>query len=292
MRCALLAVVAAIGIALAGCAGVPVADEALDREAKAFAANPGKAMVYVYRDGDAGEGVPMEVLLDGVPLGRSAPRTFFAFEAEPGRRAITSRAANEATLVVEAEAGRSHFVRQEARWGFTGGRTALVPVDEPTGRAGVAKCRLVPGTQAVEVSVEAADGRRAGPLDCVAANAFGPRAFRAPGTVTVFASVTDLRITCRLPGGGEATAVSGAVGAPVLASRAAAEGRGAGAKLGAVAGIAAGAASVPVMGPALAIFIAAGSVARGAEIGGIAGALAAGGQVSYPSPIVLRIVAD
>ena len=216
MRCAVLAFVAAIGMAVAGCAGVPIADEALDREAKAFAAKPGRAVVYVFRDDEAGEGVPMEVLLDGVLLGRSAPRTFFAFEAEPGRHAITSRAAN----------------------------------------------------------------------------AFGPRAFRAPGTVTVFASVSDLRIACRLPGGGGATSVSGGVDAPVPASRAAAEGRATGAKLGAVAGIAAGAASVPVMGPGLAIFIAAGSVARGAEIGGIAGALAAGGQVSYPSPIVLRLVAD
>jgi len=165
-------------------------------------------------------------------------------------------------------------------------------VDEATGRSGVAKCRLVPGTQAVEIRVESEAGAWAGPLECVAANAFGARAFQAPGTVTVFASVTDLRIACRLPGGGEAAAVSGAVGAPVPASRAAAEGRGGGAKLGAVAGIVAGAASVPVMGPGLAIFIAAGSVVRGAEIGGIAGALAAGGQVRYPSPIVLRIVAD
>lgn len=291
-RGAFLAVTTAIGIALAGCAAVPVADEALDREAKAFAAKPGKAIVYVFRDDDAGEGVPMDVLLDGVPMGRSGPRTFFAFEAEPGRRTITSRAANEATLVVEAEAGRSHFVRQEARWGFTGGRTALVTVDEPTGRAGVAKCRLVPGTQAVEVRVEAADGRRAGPLDCVAANAFGARAFRAPGTVTVFASVTDLRIACRLPGGGEAAAVSVPQGVPRPAGRAAGEGRAAGATLGAAAGIAAGAVTAPVMGPGLAILVVAGSVVKGAEIGGIAGALATGGDPRYPSPIVLRLVSD
>lgn len=288
--CAFLAVTAAIGLALAGCAAVPVADEAFDREAKVFAAKPGRAIVYVFRDDEAGEGVPMEVLLDGVPMGRSAPRTFFAFESGPGRHTITSRAANESTLEVEAEAGRIHFVRQESRWGFAGGRTALVPVDEATGRAGVAKCRLVPGTQAVEVRVES--GAWTGLLDCVAVNAFGPRAFRAPGTVTVFASASDLRIACRLPGGGEAAAVSGAVGAPVPASSAAAEGRVAGAKLGAVAGIAVGAASVPVMGPGLAMFIAAGSVVRGAEFGGIAGALAAGGQARYPSPIVLRIVAD
>src|SRR5690606_71823 len=131
-----------------------VADEALDREAKAFAARPGKAMVYVFRDDDAGAGVAMDVLLDGVPMGRSAPRTFFAIEAEPGRHSVTSRAGNEATLVIEAEAGRHHFVRQEARWGFAHGRTALVPVDDAVGRAGVARCRLVPGTQAVEVRVE------------------------------------------------------------------------------------------------------------------------------------------
>lgn len=291
-RGAFLAVTAAIGIAVGGCAGVPVADAALDREAKDFAPKPGKAMVYVFRDGDAGEGVPMDVLLDGVPMGRSGPRTFFAFDVEPGRRKITSRAGNESTLVVEAEAGRNHFVRQEARWGFTGGRTALVAVDEAVGRDGVAKCRLVPGTQAVEVRVEPADGRWAAPLDCVAANAFGARAFRAPGTVTTFASVSDLRIACRLPGGGEADTVSGARGAPVPAGRAAAEGRAAGAKLGAVAGIAAGAAAVPVMGPGLAILIGAGSVLKGAEIGGIAGAVTAGGEPRYPSPIVLRVVAD
>jgi hypothetical protein len=277
--------------AIGGCATFPAADEATDREAKTFAVSPGRANIYLYREEGPGEAVVMDVLLDGVPMGRTGPRTYFVFDVEPGSHTLTSRAENESSVTLAVEAGANRFVRQEVRMGVWYARTRLAVVDEPTGRAGVAQCRLVPGTQEVEVRLESEGARPAGPLACEASNAFGVRRFTAPGTVTVFASGSPLRIGCGAKGGegaaGFAT-VPGAGGPSGTVQDAATSG----AALGAVAGIVAGAAVVPVAGPAFAILIAAGSVAKGHEIGSVAGALGGGQAVRYPSPIVVRIALD
>jgi len=283
-------VVACVGVAIGGCASVPLADDVRDREAKSFAVKPGKANLHVFRDDTAGAAVFIDVLLDGIPMGRSGPLTYFAFEVDAGSHTLASRAENEASITLAVESGRNYFVRQESLPGWLYSRTRLRVVDEATGRAGVASCRLVPGTQEVEVRVESADGAWLGPLACEASNAFGSRRFEAPGTVTVFVSTSALRISCRAPAGTFATAIARPPGAEASPGEKAREAGAVGAGIGAIAGIAAGAAAVPVMGPALAIIIAAGSIAKGAEIGGIAGALGAGEALRYPSPIVLRIV--
>ncbi|MCM2326757.1 MAG: DUF2846 domain-containing protein [Lysobacter sp.] len=283
---------ACAGLAIAGCASVPVAGDALDREAKAFAVKAGKANLYVFRDDAAGAAAYIDILLDGVPMGRSGPLTYFAFEVDAGARTLTSRAENEASVTLAIEAGRNYFVRQESLPGWLYSRTRLRVVDEATGRAGVASCRLVPGTQEVEVRVESTDGAWRGPLACEASNAFGSRSFEAPGTVTVFASASALSISCRAPAGAVATVTATPPGVDASPAERAKAGAAAGAGVGAIAGIAVGAAAVPVMGPALAIMIAAGSIAKGGEIGGMAGALGAGEALRYPSPIVLRIVGN
>ena len=285
-------VVACAGLAIAGCASVPVADDARDREAKSFAVQAGKANLYVFRDDTAGAAAFIDVLLDGIPMGRSGPLTYFAFEVDTGTHTLASRAENEVSITLAVEAGRNYFVRQESLPGWLYSRTRLRVVDEATGRAGVTSCRLVPGTQEVEVRLESEIGARPGPLACEATNAFGSRRFEAPGTVTVFVSASALRISCGVPAGAVATATTRPPGAGASPAEKAREGAAVGAGVGAIAGIVAGAAAVPVMGPALAIMIAAGSIVKGGEIGGMAGALGAGEALRYPSPIVLRIVGN
>ena len=143
--------------------------------------------------------------------------------------------------------------------------------------------------QAVEVQVEADDPAWSGPLDCKATNSFGSWPFAAPGTVSVAASTSPLRIVCNLPAGAasESAPTAGrAVTAPQDAVR---QGTRMGATAGAIAGVALGAAAAPVMGPAFAAVLAVGTVLKGAQIGGIVGAVGAGDVVAYPSPIVVRI---
>jgi len=286
------AAVLAVAASLVGCASVPMGDPQQDAALKAFAVAPDRAGIFVYRNEAAAVAATMDVYLDGAPLGQTAPKTYLYRQVAPGRHSITSRAENTDTLDVEVEAGALAFVWQEVTWGMFSPRNKLHLMNEAQGRKGVLETRLADSKspmQAVEVQVEADDPAWSGPLDCHASNSFGSWPFAAPGTVSVAASTSPLRITCKLPAG--AASESGATaGSAVTASLdAARSGTRTGATVGAIAGVALGAAAAPVMGPAFAALLALGSVLKGAEIGGIVGAVSAGDVVAYPSPIVVRI---
>jgi hypothetical protein len=280
-----------VAAGLVGCASVPMGDPQQDAALKAFAVAPDRAGIFVYRNEAAAVAVTMDVHLDGVPLGQTAPKTYLYRQVAPGRHTVTSQAENTDTLDVDVEAGALAFVWQEIKWGMFSTRSKLHLMNETQGRKGVLETRLAEGKspmQAVEVRVEADDPAWSGPLDCRVSNSFGSWPFAAPGTVSVAASTSPLRITCRLPAG--AASESGAtVESAVTASQGAARsGTRTGATVGAIAGVALGAAAAPVMGPAFAALLALGSVLKGAEIGGIVGAVSAGDVVAYPSPIVVR----
>lgn len=73
-----LVAVACASILFAGCASVPLEDDATTNQAKAF--NPpskGHAGLYIYRSGALGGALKKDVWVDGECVGETAPDVFF-----------------------------------------------------------------------------------------------------------------------------------------------------------------------------------------------------------------------
>ena len=137
------AVVIAGGLAISGCASVPMASPEADAAAKTYKVDPTKANLYIYRNENFGAAIKMPVLVDNVLVGDTAAKTYIFKQIDPGPHVITSKTENDATLNVDTKAGENYFVWQEVKMGAFAARSKLHVVDEATGKAGVAECKLV-----------------------------------------------------------------------------------------------------------------------------------------------------
>ncbi len=138
-----LALFALVLALLSGCASVPMSAVEDDTRAKSFVVSPGKANIYVYRNEAIGAAVTMPVSLDGKMAGKTASKTYFLFQVDPGPHEITSHTENTATLGVNAEAGRNYFVWQEVKMGALSARSDLKLVSDAIGKAGVMECKRI-----------------------------------------------------------------------------------------------------------------------------------------------------
>lgn len=89
----------------------------------------------------------MDVDLDGKPIGQTAAKTYLALQVPAGKHALLSKAENDSALDLAAEKGKNYFVWQEVKMGMLSARNKLQIVDEVTGKAGVAECKLVESIQ-------------------------------------------------------------------------------------------------------------------------------------------------
>ncbi len=138
------AAVAVLVVALAsGCASVQMASPEQDNAAKTFAIKPGKANIYVYRNESLGAAIKMPVALDGRLVGDTAAKTYLVAEVAPGPHTVVSKTENDSSVTVSAVAGHNYFLWQEVKMGLMSARSNLQEVDEATGRAGVAECKLI-----------------------------------------------------------------------------------------------------------------------------------------------------
>ncbi len=128
-----------------GCASVPMASPEKDSAAKTFSVKRSKANIYVYRNESMGGAIKMTLALDGKLVGSTGPKTYALLEVDPGKHTLISGAENDSTLSVSAASGRNYFVWQEVKMGLMTARSALQLVDEATGKAGVAECKLIEG---------------------------------------------------------------------------------------------------------------------------------------------------
>lgn len=135
---------AVLVVALAsGCASVQMASPEQDAAAKSFAVKPGKANIYVYRNENFGAALKMPVALDGRLVGDTAAKTYLVLEVAPGSHTVVSKTENDSSVTVNAAAGRNYFLWQEVKMGLVAARSNLQEVDEATGKAGVAECKLI-----------------------------------------------------------------------------------------------------------------------------------------------------
>lgn len=139
----LLAAGALAAVVLAsGCASVQMASPEMDSAAKSYAVKPGTANVYLYRNEQMGAAIKMPVALNGKMVGDTAAKTYLLLQVPPGRHTLVSKTENDSTLTLDVAAGRNYFVWQEVKMGLMVARSQLQLVDEATGKAGVAECKL------------------------------------------------------------------------------------------------------------------------------------------------------
>ena len=152
-------VVLASVLVMAGCASsaisrtawtVPLANDDEDAQAKTFLAPPGKASIYLYRDGFVRLLEAVNVTLDGRPAGVMRGKTFFVWAVEPGLHLVE---VGEPDVVVGSahltvEAGRNYYLWHELVVNntldpnpplSTGSR--LYRVDKDIGQRGVLRCK-------------------------------------------------------------------------------------------------------------------------------------------------------
>ncbi len=133
----------ASAVLFAGCASVPMASPEQDSKAKQFSTTGGKANIYIYRDETMGSAIKMPLLIDGMSVGDTVAHSYVLKEVSPGSHTIVSKTENDATLNVNAQAGKNYFVWQEVKMGMMTAGSALHEVDAAKGQAAVKECKLV-----------------------------------------------------------------------------------------------------------------------------------------------------
>tara|TARA_R110002124_G_scaffold128157_19_gene288735 strand:+ start:33040 stop:33492 length:453 start_codon:yes stop_codon:yes gene_type:complete len=139
----------AAAVMLTGCASVKMESASADLARKEFKAPaPDMSAVYIYRDGVLGAALKKDIRVDGRLIGESAPNTYFFVELTPGPHTLATESEfSDNELLLEAEAGKNHFVEQYIRMGaFVGGANLRI-VSEETGKAGVRSTKLASPVQ-------------------------------------------------------------------------------------------------------------------------------------------------
>jgi hypothetical protein len=132
-------------ILLAGCASVPMESTDKDRELKAFPAPAAdQAGLYIYRDSFLGKLLKKSLYLDGKLLAETANRTYIYTPLSPGKHTLeTESEFGNNALILNAEAGKNHYVRQRLRIGVFVAGASLVEVSDIEGRNAVLASQLL-----------------------------------------------------------------------------------------------------------------------------------------------------
>mgnify|MGYP001075931806 CR=1 FL=1 len=129
----------------AGCASVPMAENAQSSQVKLFPEPPaGQSALYIYRDSSLGGALKKDVWVDGECLGETAPKVFF-YKTVAGDKEHTISTESEFSpndLKLFTRSGSNYFVRQYIKVGVFVGGANLKVVDEEQGRKAVAKLSL------------------------------------------------------------------------------------------------------------------------------------------------------
>ncbi len=111
-----------------------------DRRAKQATPPSGKALIYVYRLGDASADTAPGLWLNGRDSGRLEPHTYGMWAAGPGRLDIRAGKVDAAPLTFSCQDGRVYFVQLSVN---RDGSVSLKQVSYGAGRTELAQARLV-----------------------------------------------------------------------------------------------------------------------------------------------------
>lgn len=138
------AIVVLASLHLTGCASVPMAPTDTDKAKKEFAQpSEGKAGVYIYRNSSLGGALKKTVSIDGVPIGETAPNTYFYRELTPGNHELSTESEfSDNTLSLDVQPGSHYFVQQYIKLGVFVGGAGLKLVSDDEGKKGVRECKM------------------------------------------------------------------------------------------------------------------------------------------------------
>ena len=124
----------------ASCATVPVASEQQNSGTLEFRAEPGKAMIYIYRQrSPVGDDETYAVFLDGRLLGNNGPSNFLIATVSPGPHVVS---AGLSQTLVTTTPGGIYFVRQTGYVGTSAANNTTVRlVSSEEGKQGVRECK-------------------------------------------------------------------------------------------------------------------------------------------------------
>lgn len=127
------------------CASVSKASEDESNKAKNFVAPADRGSVYLYRTGRAvAAAVAFNVQVNGMDAGGTGPGSFFKWDLKPGVYTfLSSTNESSATVRLNVEAGKTYFIRQDARMGVDAGRVAMKEVDASKGKNEISGCKLL-----------------------------------------------------------------------------------------------------------------------------------------------------
>lgn len=128
---------------LIGCVHVPMAKKRDDVKAKSFVTTPGKANIYVFRDGIFGASIKTPIRMNGEKVADIAPSTFAKVIVEPGKVILQSESENKDEIQIQVEPGQNYFVRQSLRKGSMTAHVKLRAVSDQVGQNAILNCKLV-----------------------------------------------------------------------------------------------------------------------------------------------------
>ncbi len=134
--------IAILALLTAGCAQLPPTVQ--DLQSKKFESIAGKAVIYIARPGvDSPTDGPIAIGNNGVIT--THPGTYYRWETEPGSLRIAGYGPFNASVTVQAQAGRIYYVLHTVKGTFRDGTLSmhLQQVDERYGRKLVADGQLL-----------------------------------------------------------------------------------------------------------------------------------------------------
>jgi hypothetical protein len=140
-----LVTIACASVLFAGCATVPLEDDATTSQAKAF--NPpseGHAGLYIYRTGALGGALKKDVWVDGECVGETAPDVFFYKEVtgDKEHKVSTESEFSPNILSVSTKSGENYFIKQYIKLGVFVGGAGLEKVSSEEGKKVIEKLKM------------------------------------------------------------------------------------------------------------------------------------------------------
>ena len=134
-----------VGLIALGCASVRLADPAQDITSKEFVVPPGRALIYVVRDGGFIYGAYQffRISLDGRDHGPLTEGTYFVFSVDPGLHAVMAAwKENAESIRIPTNAGSAYFVRVQS--GITWVKTTVTvsALSDEKGKAAILATKM------------------------------------------------------------------------------------------------------------------------------------------------------
>jgi hypothetical protein len=134
-----------VGLIASGCASVRLADPAQDITSKEFVVPPGKALIYVVRDGGFIYGAYQlfRIILDRRDYGPLAEGTYFVFPVDPGPHAVMAAwKQNMESVQIPANAGSIYFVSVQSGISWVNTTVSVSALSDEKGKAAILAAKM------------------------------------------------------------------------------------------------------------------------------------------------------